>query len=123
MVVFSCTFLFHANRLMHRVSALLLPSGLATSVLHSSIPFGIVPAMIDPKFVESTSAQISKALAASPAADIEKNLRALLSAAFARLDLVNREDFEVQKSLLARAQERLAALEALLAEIETRRQP
>ncbi|MDO8932341.1 MAG: accessory factor UbiK family protein [Rhodocyclaceae bacterium] len=79
--------------------------------------------MLDPKFLESISAQISAALAASPAADIEKNLRALLVAQFAKLDLVTREDFEVQKELLARSRERLAALEARLAELEVLRKP
>jgi len=74
--------------------------------------------MLDPKLLEEMSARISAALAATPAADIEKNLRALLMSGFARLDLVTREDFEVQKTLLARAQARLAALEARLAELE-----
>jgi hypothetical protein len=77
--------------------------------------------MLDPKLLEDLSARIAAALAATPAADIEKNLRVLLSSAFAKLDLVTREDFEVQKELLARAQARLAALEARLAEIEARR--
>ncbi|MDP2195903.1 MAG: accessory factor UbiK family protein [Rhodocyclaceae bacterium] len=79
--------------------------------------------MLDPKLLENISAQISAALAATPAADIEKNLRALLAAQFAKLDLVTREDFAVQKELLARSRERLAVLEAKLAEIEARRQP
>lgn len=78
-------------------------------------------AMLDPKLLEDLSARISAALAATPAADIEKNLRALLAAQFAKLDLVTREDFEVQKALLARAQERLLALEKKLAEVEARR--
>lgn len=77
--------------------------------------------MIDPKLLEDLSARISAALAATPAADIEKNLRALLIAGLAKLDLVTREDFEVQKALLAKAQARLAALEARLAEIEAQR--
>jgi len=77
--------------------------------------------MLDPKFLSDLSARISAALAATPAADIEKNLRAMLTASFARLDLVTREDFEVQKELLARAQARLAALEARLAELEGRK--
>jgi BMFP domain-containing protein YqiC len=77
--------------------------------------------MLDPKLLEEMSARISAALAATPAADIEKNLRALLMAGFAKLDLVTRDDFEVQKALLARAQERLAALENRLAEIEGKR--
>lgn len=77
--------------------------------------------MLDPKLFEEISAKVSAALAATPAADIEKNLRALLVAQFAKLDLVSREDFEIQKALLARAQERLAALEQRLAEIEGKR--
>jgi BMFP domain-containing protein YqiC len=91
-------------------------------VLHSRIPLSISSAMLDPKFLEGLSAQISGALAATPAADIEKNLRAMLASSFARLDLVTREDFEVQKELLARAQARLATLEAKIAELEGRRQ-
>lgn len=74
--------------------------------------------MLDPKILEDLSARVAQALAATPVADIEKNLRALLAAQFAKLDLVTREDFEVQKELLARAQARLAALEQRLAEIE-----
>lgn len=77
--------------------------------------------MPDPKILEDLSDRIARALAATPAADIEKNLRALLTAQFAKLDLVTREDFDLQKDLLARAQQRLAALEARLAEIEARR--
>jgi hypothetical protein len=77
--------------------------------------------MLDPQLLETMSARISAALAATPAADIEKNLRAMLTAQFAKLDLVTREDFDVQKDLLVRAQARLAALEARLAEIEAKR--
>lgn len=74
--------------------------------------------MLDPKFLEDISTRISAALAATPAADIEKNLRAVLTAQLTKLDLVTRTDFEIQKELLARAQARLVALEARLAEIE-----
>lgn len=77
--------------------------------------------MLDPKIFEELSARISQALAATPAADIEKNLRAILTAQLAKLDLVTREDFEVQKELLARAQTRMLALEQRLAELEGRR--
>lgn len=79
--------------------------------------------MPDPRILEDLSARISAALAATPAADVEKNLRAMLTSAFARLDLVTREDFEVQREMLARAQARLAELEARLAALEARRQP
>lgn len=77
--------------------------------------------MLDPKLLEDLSARIARALAATPATDIEKNLRALLVAQFAKLDLVTRDDFELQKDLLGRAQQRLAALEARLAELEAKR--
>lgn len=77
--------------------------------------------MLDPKLLEDLSARVAAALAATPVADVEKNLRALLLAQFAKLDLVTREDFEVQKALLARAQDRLAALEQRIAAAEGRR--
>lgn len=77
--------------------------------------------MLDPKFLEDISVRISSLLTGTPAADIEKNLKALLTAQLAKLDLVTREDFELQKDLLARAQARLVALEARLAEIEAQR--
>ena len=57
----------------------------------------------------------------SPAADVEKNLRALLAGWFDRLELVAREDFEVQKKLLERAEARLLELEARVAELESGR--
>lgn len=77
--------------------------------------------MLDPKFLEDISAKISALIARTPAADLEKNLRALLTAQLAKLDLVTREDFEIQKELLARAQARLAQLEARIAELESQR--
>ena len=76
--------------------------------------------MIDPRLFEELRSRIDEALRDSPAQDIEKNLRALLAAWFDRLDLVLREDFEVQKKLLERAQAKLAELEARIAELEAR---
>ena len=54
----------------------------------------------------------------SPAADLEKNLRVLLQSAFSRLDLVSREEFDVQREVLTRTRAKLEALEAKLAELE-----
>jgi hypothetical protein len=76
--------------------------------------------MIEPRLFEELRGRIDEALRNSPAQDLEKNLRALLSAWFERMDLVLREDFEVQKKLLERAQAKLAELEARLAELEGR---
>jgi ubiquinone biosynthesis accessory factor UbiK len=77
--------------------------------------------VIDPKLFDELRARIDEALRNSPAQDVEKNLRALLAAWFDRLDLVLREDFEVQKKLLGRAQAKLAELEARVAELEARK--
>ena len=51
---------------------------------------------------------------------MEKNLKAMLSAFFARLDLVTREEFDIQRQVLLRTREKLERLEAKLAEIEQR---
>jgi BMFP domain-containing protein YqiC len=69
---------------------------------------------------DDLSERIREALRNSPAADIEKNLKALLSGWLDRMDLVLREDFEVQKKLLERAQARLAELEARVSQLESR---
>lgn len=79
--------------------------------------------MIDKRLFEDLNQRIADAMRSSPAADIEKNLRALLSTWFDRMDLVSREDFDVQKKLLERAQAKLADLEARLAELESRAGP
>jgi len=77
--------------------------------------------MIDRQVLQDLGDRLSEAVRASPAQDLEKNLRALLSAFFDRFDVVLREDFEVQRKLLERAQAKLAALEARVAELEQRR--
>jgi len=52
--------------------------------------------------------------------DVEKNIRAALSSSLTRLDLVAREEFEVQSQVLARTRARLEALERQVAELESR---
>jgi ubiquinone biosynthesis accessory factor UbiK len=77
--------------------------------------------MNDKRLFEDLSERINEAFRNSPAQDIEKNLRAMLAGWFDRMDLVMREDFEVQKKLLERAQVKLSELEARLAELERAR--
>ena len=72
------------------------------------------------RLFEELSGRISSLLAQSPAKDIEKNLRALLTSFFAKLDLVTREEFDVQAKLLARSREQINALETRIAELEAR---
>ena len=71
--------------------------------------------------LEDLRNRISAAMRDSPAQDMEKNLHALLGAFFDRFELATREDLEVHKKLLERAQVKLAALEARVAELEARK--
>jgi len=72
--------------------------------------------------LEELGSRVEDAVRGSPLEDLQKNLRALLVAFFERFDVVPREDFEVQKKLLARAQEKLALLEARVQELEASRE-
>lgn len=77
--------------------------------------------MLNPKIIEDISSKLSAAANSSPARDIERNMRALLTQGFAKLDLVTREEFDVQTQVLARTREKVTALEALVAELEAQR--
>ena len=77
--------------------------------------------MLNAKFFEDLSAKLSAAANSSPAKDIEKNMRALLTQGFAKLDLVTREEFDVQMQVLTRTREKLVALEAKVADLEAQR--
>ena len=61
--------------------------------------------MLNPKIFDDFSARLAELATTGPARDLEKNARALLNGLFARLDFVTREEFEVQRELLARARE------------------
>lgn len=74
--------------------------------------------MFNSKFLDEISTKLNDIAASGPAKDFEKNARALLAQGFAKLDLVTREEFDVQAQLLSRAQEKLAALEARVAALE-----
>lgn len=73
--------------------------------------------------LEDLAARIGKAIEASPAADIEKNIKAMLQGGLARLDLVTREEFDTQARVLAKTREKLERLEARVAELEARFTP
>ena len=74
--------------------------------------------MLDPQVFEEFSGRLASLLAASPAADIEKNVKAMLGAFFSKLDLVTREEFDVQAQVLARTRDKLKDLEARIAALE-----
>jgi BMFP domain-containing protein YqiC len=77
--------------------------------------------MANTRLLEEIDQKMKEILARSPAADLEKNLRVLLAGAFSRLDLVTREEFDVQREVLARTRAKLVELEAQLAELEATR--
>jgi ubiquinone biosynthesis accessory factor UbiK len=77
--------------------------------------------MIDPKHLDDLAEKLVGSLPSGLQAlkqDMDRNLRAVLEAAISRLDLVTREEFEVQSAVLARTRERLQRLEAQWAQRE-----
>ncbi|MFA9216676.1 MAG: accessory factor UbiK family protein [Sphingomonadaceae bacterium] len=64
--------------------------------------------------------KVNQAIENSPAKDIEKNVKSMMTQGFSKLDLVTREEFDVQAQVLAKTRAKLEALEARLAELETR---
>jgi BMFP domain-containing protein YqiC len=76
--------------------------------------------MNGPKVLDEVSARLKQAIEDSPVKDIEKNVRAVLGGVFSRLDLVTREEFDVQREVLLRTRERLVELERIVASLEAR---
>ncbi|MFC4274592.1 accessory factor UbiK family protein [Achromobacter aloeverae] len=72
------------------------------------------------QWMEDIQKNISDLIARSPAADVERNVRAMMTQGFAKLDLVTREEFDVQADLLARTLARVDQLTAQVASLEAR---
>jgi BMFP domain-containing protein YqiC len=71
-------------------------------------------------FLQDVQQRIAELIRSSPASDLERNVKAMLAQTFQRMDLVTREEFEVQLETIARLRRRVEALEARLAD-ETER--
>lgn len=69
---------------------------------------------------EEFQKNMSELIAKSPAADIERNVKAMMAQGFARMDLLTREEFDVQAQLLERALKRITALESRVQALEGR---
>ena len=69
-------------------------------------------------FFNDLQGKINQAIDSSPAKDIEKNVKAMMSQGFSKLDLVTREEFDIQSQVLAKTRAKLEALELRLAELE-----
>ena len=76
--------------------------------------------MNKPTLFEDLQAKISQVMQQSPAKDLEKNMKAMMHQGFSKLDLLTREEFDVQAEVLARTRARLEALELRVAELEAR---
>ena len=77
--------------------------------------------MLDPKLLDDLTRRLADAVppaAKAMQADVEKNLRAAVQATLARLDLVTREEFDVQTKVLARSRARIEELEKQIAALE-----
>lgn len=68
--------------------------------------------------LEEISSRISETIANSPAKDVEKNIKAMLGSAFGKMDLVTRQEFDIQQQVLVKTRTKLADLEARLARLE-----
>ena len=76
--------------------------------------------MLDPKMFEDFTQRVSGLIANSPAADIEKNVRSMMSSFFSKLDLVTREEFDTQANVLARTRQLVDQLTVRLDELENK---
>lgn len=75
--------------------------------------------MINPnQMFEEFQKNVQELIAKSPAADIEKNVKAFMAQGFAKMDLVTREEFDVQRALVDSLRERVESLEAAVAKLE-----
>ena len=71
-------------------------------------------------FFNDIQGKINQALESTPAKDIERNVKAMMTQGFSKLDLVTREEFDIQAQVLAKTRARLEALELRVVELEAR---
>jgi hypothetical protein len=76
------------------------------------------PKFPTPSFINDVVNKLGEVLKQSPTKDIEQNLKAGVTSMLGKLDMVSREEFDVQTEVLARTREKLAQLEARLLQLE-----
>lgn len=76
--------------------------------------------MIDRQKIQEISDKIREIIKNSPIEDMENNINALLRSMFTKLDLINREEFDIQTEVLKKTRLKLEALEAKLKALETK---
>ena len=72
-------------------------------------------------FIDDLSIKIKEMIKVSPAGDLEKNIHALLQSMFTKLELVSREEFDIQTEVLRQTREKLTALEKQIESLEKHR--
>jgi BMFP domain-containing protein YqiC len=75
------------------------------------------------EWFEDFQKNMSDLIARSPAADLERNVKAMMAQGFAKMDLITREEFDVQAELLNKAMARIVALEAKIQDLEAENRP
>jgi BMFP domain-containing protein YqiC len=75
--------------------------------------------MLNQKVLDELATKVGELLAQSPVKDVEKNIKVMLAGVFTKLDLVTREEFEVQQEIVRRTREKLSILEARVTELES----
>ena len=75
--------------------------------------------MLNNQFLDEISKRIKEIVNSSPATDVERNLRALLQSVFTKLELVSREEFDIQAEVLRNTRKKLELLEARVSALET----
>ena len=76
--------------------------------------------MIAQKIVEQVNQQFSSVIKNNPLQDIEKNIKSIVIAAFAKLDLVTREEFDTQQKVLLATRRRLEDLEEIVKKLSNK---
>lgn len=71
-------------------------------------------------FFNDLQSKVNQAIENSPAKDIEKNVKAMMTQGFAKLDLVTREEFDIQRQMLEKTRAKLELVEQRLAELEAK---
>ena len=74
--------------------------------------------MLNQKLLDEISTKVNEVIAQSPVKDVEQNMRILLSGVVTKLDLVTRDEFNVQQEMLIRTREKLTELESIITELE-----
>lgn len=82
-------------------------------------PFSSLPPL--PKAFSDLQDKVKEVMRNSPAGDVEKHMKSALSVALGKMDVVTREDFDIQSQMLSRALEKLSVLEKRVADLEAQK--